>query len=73
MIEELKEIGLNVGYRRVSCVRQENDPPDRFQNLSHCVKMEYRWSERANTRRRPLPGRRLQRNLPRGGQQSQVQ
>ena len=30
MTEELKEIGLNVGHRRVGRVRQENDPPDRF-------------------------------------------
>ena len=30
MTEELKEIGLNIGHRRVGRVRQENDPPDRF-------------------------------------------
>lgn len=39
MTEELQEEGLNVGHRRVGRVRQENDPPDRFQNLSHCVRM----------------------------------
>ncbi len=30
MTEELKEIGLDIGHRRVGRVRQENDPPDRF-------------------------------------------
>ena len=38
MTEELNELGSRVGQRRVGCVRQENDPPDRFQNLSHCVR-----------------------------------
>ena len=30
MTEELKEVGVDVGHRRVGRVRQENDPGDRF-------------------------------------------
>ena len=33
MTEELKEIGLEIGHRRVGRVRRENSPPDCFLNL----------------------------------------
>lgn len=36
MPDKLNELGLRVGQRLVGRVRQENDIPDRFQNLSHC-------------------------------------
>ena len=42
MTEELNELGLRVGQRRFGRVRQENDPPDCFQNLSHCGKTAFK-------------------------------
>ena len=33
MTEELKEVGVDVGHRRVGRVRRENSPPDCFLNL----------------------------------------
>ena len=50
MTVELNEVGVRVGHRRVGRVRQENDPPDRFQNLSHCGKTRFLWSEPINSR-----------------------
>jgi hypothetical protein len=50
MTEELKELGLDVGHRRVGRVRRENDPLDRFQNPSHCAGTVLPLSEPANTR-----------------------
>ena len=41
MTVELNEVGVRVGHRRVGRVRQENDPPDRFQNLSHCGRTRF--------------------------------
>jgi len=54
MTEELKEVGVDVGHRRVGRVRQENDPPDRFQNLSHCAKTGLPLKERASSRVRRI-------------------
>jgi putative transposase len=49
MTEELNELGLRVGQRCVGRVRQENDPPDRFQNLSHCARTAFRSFERGSS------------------------
>ena len=62
MTEELNELGLRVGQPlpgnglhanrergRVGRVRQENDPPDRFQNLSHCARTAFRSFERGSS------------------------
>ena len=66
MTEELKELGLRVGQPlpgnglhanrergRVGRVRQENDPPDRFQNLSHCARTAFKLFERGSSSERP--------------------
>jgi hypothetical protein len=53
MTEELNELGLRVGQRRVGRVRQENDPLDRFQNLSYCAKTAFKLFERESSSERP--------------------
>lgn len=53
MTEELNELGMGVGQRRVGRVRQENDPPDRFQNLSHCARMAFKLFGRGSSNARP--------------------
>ena len=66
MTEELNELGLRVGQPwpgnslhanrergRVGRVRQENDPPDRFQNLSHCARTAFKLFERGSSSERP--------------------
>ena len=75
MTEELNELGLRVGQRRVGRVRQENDPPDRFQNLSHCARTAFKWFERGSSSERPTAttsstSRRIccSRTSPRAGQ-----
>lgn len=50
MTEDLKEVGVDIGHRRVGRVRQENDSPDRFQNLSHCVRTGLSLKEHANSK-----------------------
>ena len=50
MTEELNELGLQVGQRRVGRVRQENDPPDRFQNLSLCARTAFKLFGPASSR-----------------------
>lgn len=52
MTEELKEVGVDVGHRRVGRVRQENEPPDRFQSLSHCAKTGLSLKERVSLKSR---------------------
>ncbi len=50
MTEELKEIGLDIGHRRVGRVPRANDPPDHLRNPRHCVRMVSLLLERANIR-----------------------
>ena len=70
MTEELNELGLRVGQPlpgnglhanrergRVGRVRQENDPPDRFQNLSHCARTAFRSFERGSSSAPPAVAR----------------
>ena len=42
MTEELKEVAIDLGHRRVGRVRQENAPPGCFVNLLTAAKRDHR-------------------------------
>ena len=49
MTEELKQVGVDVGHRRVGRVRRENGPPDCFLNLLTARKRSS-WKEHGSLR-----------------------